>query len=785
MDFQMGTEGTTTKVDSTITFSGSADELAGLWFHMDMKILLDGTLSSPSRQCAYAASLFRGAALQWLAKKRSMEPTLLSDYEAFKNTVEATWGLSSEARRIRSERELIKLKAQSGSIQTFTARFDVLSTELELGDATKALLYSSKLPLDLQDRVLVHDEETEYSNIRKNAMKYDLILKAIKGNSPTDHVQTSHKENKRRNKGKNKDQSNKDDKKGASTATATGGQLKVKAEVNSIAISRGADTGAVPPLSYLEPFNVMGTRTKALLDGGSAVNCIQPGLTWGLRVEESSVDLSGPTGQVLVANAGYVLVPVDGIPQRFYLVPGLQEQVILGRPYLEQVAELDVFCVDTTGVALPGRKARQLSAPEQKALDEYLDKALLKGWIRPSKASVAANILFVPKHHDPTDLRMCVDFRNLNEVTVKDKYPIPLLWGILRKVQNYRYFTVIDGKAAFHRLRTRPGDEHKLAFITPRGMFEYNVMPFGVTNGPSYQQRFMDKVMLPHADYSDTYIDDIIVYDDDYDEHVLHVQKIRQTLLENGIEEATEKTQYALETVNLLGMRISHGCIEARIDEQAIREWPTPSTKTELQRFLGMANWFRPFSQSLGQAAALLYSSTGKGTMLEWTPAHDESFQATKRSLIHTTRLHRFNQSDEVDIYTDASLEGTGAVLVQGGRIIAIVSKGFSPAEKNYTTTERELLGIVRAVRSWRHYLESTKEKIRVHTDHIALTQQLNKNGENRRINRWILALQAFQIDYVYCPGKDNPADAPSRMGFSGYVPKDEDVQSEDDTTMA
>lgn len=758
---------TTTKVDSSITFSGNPEELPGLWFHMDMKILLDGTLQSDSRQCAYAASLFRGQALQWLARRQAQNNTTLSNYASFKAGVNATWGMSEEALRIRNEREIIRLQAHPGQIQSFNAKFEVLANDLGLQNLSKGLLYTSKLPTDYQDRIIVTGRETSYPAVSQAAARIDLSLSAIRGAKP--------KEGKSHNSsGKNKSKKQKESKShggggnkaqgggGTAPPTPAPGRATVKAEVNMISV-RGADTGASTASGYVN-LNICGARRKAFLDGGSQVNCLRPSFAIGYKTDASNVQLIGPNGSIIQDHAMFIVSPVDGIPQRFYLVDGLIEEAILGRPYLDKARALDVFSVDTDGEWVGGGRLRPLSVPEEEAQDKYLAEALANKWIRPSTSDRPANILFVEKGNGK--LRFCVDYRALNAVTKRDQYPIPLLWDILRRAMAYRWFTVMDGKAAFHRLTVRPGDEHKLAFKTNRGNYEYLVMPFGVTNGPSYQQRFMDSILLPHQDYCCCYLDDIVVFSNTREEHDAQVSAIKNTLAEYNIQINDDKTQSCKEQVVLLGHWLSHDKIEARIDVDAIRYWKVPSDKTELLSFLGLANWYRNMCPNLGAAASPLYSLTGKTGWAHWGPREKAAMDEVKDILVHSMTLHRFRLDHDLHIYTDASMLGTGALLVQDGHLIAVISKGLLEAEKNYTTTERELLAVVRAVKAWRHYIESTKRRILVLTDHKSITQDLNSKGDNRRFNRWLLLLGQYPIEYHYCPGKDNPADFPSRAGF-------------------
>lgn len=731
---------TTTKVDTTLTFDGKATDLPGLWFQVDMKALLDATLSTPERKCAYVASLFRGHALEWLARIYANQPSVLADYDTFRDLINTTWGQTPETLRLVQERELIRLKARIGGVHDFTAQFESLTSALALEDATKTLLYSSKLPIEIQDRVMVGADTLKYVELRDNARQVDEQLKAIQAPARSPEVSDTPRRGKKSRKAKR------------------GGAPAIKAEVAMISV-RGHVPFAVPERS--DVFTIGGREAVCLLDSGSAVNCVpfRPAdQSW--KTYPSRVTLVGPTGETLQANGEYFVDTIDGIPQQFYVIPGLAREGILGRPYLDKVRPLDVFAVETTGEIEDGGRLRPHSAPEREALDAFLKEARENDWIRPSLASAAANILFVPKKSGK--LRPCMDYRKLNGVTVKDRYALPLIWDILDRARQGHFFCVLDCKAAFHRLRVRPGDEYKLAFKTLAGTYEWLVMPFGVTNGPAYQQRFMDFVLKGHEAYAACYIDDIVIWGEDESQTLARVEWVRESLRALDVQVNNDKTQPPSESVIYLGMTLAHHRVNANMDEDLVKSWPTPLSKTELQSFLGLANWFGPFAYGLSEGANLLYGLTGNAEFC-WDTRMDQAFQDVKEALLQHMTIFSFAREEKLQIYTDASGFATGGIAFQGDRPVGVTGKTLDEHQRNYTTTERELLAVVRAVKKWRPLIESCLVLVEVYTDHKAITQDLNTSHENRRMNRWALLLAEYQIKYIYVKGKDNPADIPSR----------------------
>jgi len=271
----------------------------------------------------------------------------------------------------------------------------------------------------------------------------------------------------------------------------------------------------------------------------------------------------------------------------------------------------------------------------------------------------------------------------------------------------------------------------------------------------------MDGILREHEDYAVWYIDDVLVMGNTKSEVERRANGILATLNLHGLEISVDKSHGPRQYTKFLGFIIGGNEITPDLDKETIMDWPLPQNAHEWQVFCGLANWYRDHVPQLAAALAPLYARTGADLTNDRRASVE--FLHAKKALMKFQSTQRFNADVALSVITDASLFGIGAILVQEGRPIAIGSRGLSPAERNYTTTERELLAIVFAFKKWRHFFESTDMEILVHTDHMALTQELNADSSNRRLNRWQIELGQYPIKFVHVSGVHNPADYPSR----------------------
>ena len=414
------------------------------------------------------------------------------------------------------------------------------------------------------------------------------------------------------------------------------------------------------------------------------------------------------------------------------------------------------------GSTLPKGRLYSLSGPENKAMEDYIEKSLSAGLIRPSSSPAGAGFFFVGKK-DKT-LRPCIDYRGLNAITVKNRYPLPLMSTAFDLLREAKIFTKLDLRNAYHLVRIRAGDEWKTAFNTPTGHYEYLVMPFGLTNAPAVFQSLVNDILRDMLNvFVFVYLDDILIFSPDESTHIQHVRRVLQRLLENQLFVKAEKCDFHVPSVSFLGYIISEG--EVKMDPvkiKAVAEWPTPETRKQVQRFLGFANFYRKFIRNFSSVAAPLHALTSAKSRFQWTPQADHSFKKLRKLFTSAPVLMQPDPQLQFVVEVDASEVGVGAVLSQrskkDGRLhpCAFLSKKLSPAEANYDVGNRELLAIKVALEEWRHWLEGAENPFIVWTDHKNLEYLKAAKRLNSRQARWALFFSRFNFSLSYRPGSKN-----------------------------
>lgn len=410
-----------------------------------------------------------------------------------------------------------------------------------------------------------------------------------------------------------------------------------------------------------------------------------------------------------------------------------------------------------------------LSAEKLEALRTYLEENLRKGFIRESQSPAGYPILFVPKPDG--SLRLCVDYRGLNNITIKNSYPLPLISELQDRLQGAQWFTKFDIPAAYNRIRMKHGEEWKTAFRTRFGHYEYLVMPFGLTNAPATFQAFINNVLRQHLDvFVTVYLDDILVYSKTKEEHVKHVRLVLKALQQARLRLKPKKCEFHVQEVQFLGYIITRNGL--KMDQSkvtAVTSWPTPTSVKEVQSFLGFANFYRRFINGYSRITTPLTSMTKKDQGFEWTKEANDAFEELKQRFTTQPVLAMFDPEKPITVETDASDAAIGACLSQPdeqGRLhpIAFHSRKFSPAELNYEIHDKELLAIVDAFKQWKVYLEGPKHQVKVYTDHKNLLYFTTTKSLNRRQVRWSEELSSYNFQIIYRKGSENAkADALSR----------------------
>ncbi len=317
------------------------------------------------------------------------------------------------------------------------------------------------------------------------------------------------------------------------------------------------------------------------------------------------------------------------------------------------------------GKSPPKGKLYSLSVPEREAMENYISDSLASGFIQPSSSPAGAGFFFVGKKDG--SLRPCIDYRELNNITVKNTYPLPLMSSAFERLQGASVFTKLDLRNAYHLVRIRKGDEWKTAFNTPRGHFEYLVMPFGLSNSPAVFQALVNDVLRDMVDqFIYVYLDDILIFSSSLQEHVQHVRRVLQRLLENGLFVKAEKCDFHAQSVSFLGYIISSEGMRMDPDKvKAVMDWPSPDSRKALQRFLGFANFYRRFIRNFSQLAAPLTALTSPRTTFRWSDTAETVFANLKSRFSSAPILVTPDPTCQFVVEVDASEVGVGAVLSQ------------------------------------------------------------------------------------------------------------------------
>ena len=444
----------------------------------------------------------------------------------------------------------------------------------------------------------------------------------------------------------------------------------------------------------------------------------------------------------------------------------------------------DVFATELPGMP-PARHsseviplvpdARPVSRPlfrysprELDAIEAEVKMLLDKGLIEPSISPWGAPVLFVKKKDG--SLRMCVDYRALNKQTVRNQFPIPRIDNLLDRLGGAKVFSSLDLLSGYFQLPLQQSDIPKTAFRTPNGLYQYKVLPFGLTNAPQVFSAALSHVftdMIGRKGFVLLYLDDILIYSKDAAQHEEHLHAVLQRMREHQLYAKMSKCEFNRCEVHYLGHVV--GASGVKVDPrktQAIADWPRPRTVKEVRSFLGLANYFRRFVQGFSKMVSPLYALTRIGCSWDWTEACELAFTSVKAALTHPPVLATPDFSKPFTVVTDASGSATdgalGAVLLQDGHPVAFESRRLIPAELRYSTSEQELLAVVHALKIWRCYLEG--RHFTVVTDHLPNTYLGNQQLLNRRQARWSEFLSGFDYTWEYRPGRINVADPLSRV---------------------
>jgi len=420
---------------------------------------------------------------------------------------------------------------------------------------------------------------------------------------------------------------------------------------------------------------------------------------------------------------------------------------------------------------IPNYRPWRTSAFEDEELRRQIEVAIGKGWISPSTSEFALPVLFVPKKDGK--LRMCIDYRGLNATTIKDRYPIPNIEDLLDKLTGASWFTKLDMASGYHQFAVAAKDRPKTAFVTKFGNFEWNVVPFGLCNRPSFFMHMMTKLLAKDPvlqTFCAVYLDDILIFSKSKAEHIAHVKRILQILRAEQFRLQPSKCEFFTRDVEFCGFWVDGAGIHTeQVKVAAVRDWSTPTIPREVKGFLGLTGYYRKFIHHYAHKALPLNEvALRPKEEFQWTPVEEAAFKTLKKAITSAPVLATPIKGGHFSLRTDCSKFAMGAVLMQeqgqghGDVVIRYFSRKLKGVETRYPTYDRELLAIKDAVLHFRYYMHG--QSFTIYTDHASIQHVLLQRTLSSCQVGLLDTMNHFHYEIKYWPGTRNQvADALSR----------------------
>jgi hypothetical protein len=426
-------------------------------------------------------------------------------------------------------------------------------------------------------------------------------------------------------------------------------------------------------------------------------------------------------------------------------------------------------------------KLYSMTQEEDKVMQEWIAKSLSKNWIRKSTSPFGAPCFFVRKSDWKGDkkLRLCMDYRALNKQTIKNRNPLPLISDMMRTLAKGKVFTTLDLEDAYQRIRIKEGHEAKTAFITKYGLFEFLVLPFGLANAPAQFQTMMSDLFKDRKNFVLVYLDDIVVFSENPDDHWDQVKQVLQVLRENKLFCKLSKCHFKKKELAYLGYVLSDQGISMDPRKvEAIKSWPVPKDVHGVQMFLGFANFYRKLIPSFAELTVPITRLLKKDNKFEWGKEQQQAFESIRDAFCSPAVLEHPDEEKAFVVECDASKFAIAGVLSQNDeygilRPVAYYSRQLTSPEMNYEIYDRELLAVHECFKEWRHFLQGGRFQVTVLTDHENLKWFMTTKKLSPRQARWAVFFSGFDFILTHRPG--------SRNGKADLLSRREDYDVHDD----
>ena len=430
---------------------------------------------------------------------------------------------------------------------------------------------------------------------------------------------------------------------------------------------------------------------------------------------------------------------------------------------------------------------RRLPVHMSQEVDKQIDEMLKKDVIQPSASPWASSIVLVKKKDGSK--RFCVDYRKLNDITIKDAYPLPRIDDSLDQLSGAEWFSCLDLNSGYWQVEVEEADRAKTAFVSRQGLFEFKVMPFGLCSAPATFERLMETVLAGlNWRIFLIYLDDIIVIGKTFDDMINDLDEELLKLEGAGLKLKPRKCQLFAKQVEFLGHLISKQGIQTDPKKtQVVKDWPKPETLHDVRSFVGFCSYYRRFIPKFAELAKPLHKLSEKGQKFMWTDECNTAFQTLKSKMVESPILAHPDFTAPFILDTDASNQAIGAVLSQNidghERVIAYASRTLTKSERRYCVTRKELLALVHFVKYFRHYLYGKTFTVR--TDHGSLRWLMQFKNPEGQIARWLEILSSYDMKIEHRPGRlHKNADGLSRIPCNQCGMKDSDEDDDHQETI-